>query len=71
MRRARILLILGIFIAVLPYSGFPQSWKEIIFSLTGIGLVYFSYIMYKESKGEKKETLAFDNFQENNDFSEN
>ncbi len=64
------LLILGIFMAILPYSGFPYSWKEVIFSLTGLGIVYLSYVMYKESKSGEKEEAQFDTFLENRDFSE-
>ncbi|MEX2052181.1 MAG: hypothetical protein WD991_00605 [Candidatus Paceibacterota bacterium] len=71
MNKARILLILGVFITVLPYLGFPTSWKEIIFSLCGLALIYFSYLLYKESKTKNKNAPVFDNFLENSDFSEN
>jgi len=72
MRKAKILFILGIFIAVLPYLGFPYSWKEAIFTLSGLGLVYLSYMIHRESKKtENKEKAVFDNFQENHNFSEN
>lgn len=71
MRKAKILLILGVFIAVLPYLGFPYSWKEAIFTISGLGLVYFSYVLHKESKSAPKEKVLFENFRENRDFSEN
>ncbi|HEV7424549.1 MAG TPA: hypothetical protein VGO21_05195 [Candidatus Paceibacterota bacterium] len=66
MRKERILLFLGIWVAVLPYLGFPLSWKNILFTISGLILMYFSYILYKESQAKrtlKKET--FDNFSEN------
>ncbi len=59
-------MVLGIWVAILPYLGFPQSWKNILFLLTGLGLAYFGYILYKEWKGDREET--FDNFSENKDF---
>ena len=70
MRKAYTFLILGIWIAVLPYLGFPYSWKNIIFTVTGLGIIYMSFVLYKESKIKKKEEKTFDNFSENNNFSE-
>ncbi len=71
MRRARTLLLIGIWITILPYLGFPYSWKNVLFTLSGLGLVYFSYIFYRELKANSKADGEFDNFRENNDFSDN
>lgn len=74
MRKARILLFLGIWVAVLPYLGFPYSWKDILFTTSGLGLICFSYILYKDYKKEENKESSektFDNFRENSDFSEN
>jgi membrane protein implicated in regulation of membrane protease activity len=68
MRKARILLILGIWVAVLPYLGFPYTWKDILFTVSGLILMYFSYVLYQESKKKQEET--FDNFSENKFFNE-
>jgi len=69
MRKAYILLILGVWVTVLPYLGFPYSWKDILMNFTGIGLVYLSFRLYKESKiKEIKEEKTFDNFSENKFF---
>ena len=66
MRKAYILLSLSIWVAILPYLGFPYSWKNILVTLTGLGLIYFSYVLYKESKTvEVKKIETFDNFSEN------
>jgi hypothetical protein len=66
MRKARIFLILGIWIAVLPYLGFPYSWKDILTTLSGLGLIYVSFMLYKESKiMEIKKEKTFDNFSDN------
>ena len=71
MRKARILLILGVWVAVLPYFGFPYSWKDILITLSGLGLIYVSFMLYKESKiKEIKEEKTFDNFSENKFFNE-
>ncbi|HEV7701839.1 MAG TPA: hypothetical protein VGO63_00105 [Candidatus Paceibacterota bacterium] len=50
MRKERVLLILGVWVAVLPYLGFPYSWKNILFTLSGLAIIYFSYSLYKEYK---------------------
>jgi hypothetical protein len=66
MRKARIFLILGIWITILPYLGFPYSWKDILITLSGLGLVYVSYLLYRESKiKEDQKEKTFDNFSEN------
>ena len=71
MYKSYILLILGIWVAVLPYLGFPYSWKNILATLSGFGLIYVSFILYKESKiKEVKEEKIFDNFSENKFFNE-
>ena len=71
MRKERILLILGIWVAILPYLGFPYSWKNILFTVSGIALIYYSYVMHKENKEKGKKEKTFDNFSENGDFNSN
>lgn len=66
---ARMLLILGAWIAVLPYSGFPSFWKNILFTLTGAVVALISYSIYKNHK-IKEVKKPFDNFSENSDFEE-
>jgi Na+/phosphate symporter len=69
MKKVRMLLILGIWLAVLPYLGFPYAWKDVLTTLSGVGLIFMSLTLYKESKAVKpKETSekTFDNFSENN-----
>lgn len=65
MRKAWILFVLGIWLAILPYTGFPYSWKNVLTTFTGLGIIFFSYIFYKENQ-EKN----FDNFVENNNFNQ-
>jgi len=50
MRKERTLLIIGVWVAILPYLGFYESWRKILFVITGIGLVYLAYLFYTESK---------------------
>ena len=67
MQKTRILLFLGVWVAILPFLGFPYSWKDFLFFITGLVLIYLSYLLYKDYKIKEK---AFDNFKENNDFEE-
>lgn len=50
MRKERTLLILGIWVAVLPFLGFPQSWRKILFLITGFLMIYLAYLFYLEAK---------------------
>jgi membrane protein implicated in regulation of membrane protease activity len=73
MKKARILLALGIWVAILPYLGFPNYWKSILFTITGLYLILLAYDLYRENKKKlnKSEEKVFDNFLENKDFNEN
>jgi len=71
MDKLRILLALGIFVGILPYLGFPFIIKNILITLSGLAIVYLSYILYEENnKIEIKEKIIFENFSENHDFTE-
>ncbi len=72
MRKARILLFLGVWVAVLPYLGFPATLKNILFLISGLILSYFGYVFYTEFKAKENETKknVFDSFLENHNFIE-
>jgi len=50
MRKERTLLIFGIFVALLPYMGFYESWRKILFMISGLSIVYLAYLFYTEAK---------------------
>lgn len=71
MKKARILLALGVWVAILPYLGFPPTWKAILFSISGLGIIFIAYLIYREHKiNFKLQKKNFDNFSENMDFNE-
>ncbi|PIZ87543.1 hypothetical protein COX93_00680 [Candidatus Nomurabacteria bacterium CG_4_10_14_0_2_um_filter_30_12] len=71
MSKIKIILILGIWVAILPYLGFPYSFKNILFSITGLVFISIGYLLYREQIIEGKiEKKTFDNFSENNNFEE-
>jgi hypothetical protein len=51
MRKARVLLIAGIWIAVLPYLGIPYYWKNILLSVSGLAVAVWAYFSYRNSGG--------------------
>jgi len=66
MYKAYVLLVLGVWLAVLPYLGFPYSWKDILTTVTGLIIIGLSFMLYKElKKKEVKKEENFDNFKEN------
>ncbi len=68
MQRVKVLFCLGLWVAVVPYLGFPYFWRNLLLSLSGLFLTTIAYLMYRESK--KQERTIFDNFKENS-WSEN
>ncbi|MEY2672070.1 MAG: hypothetical protein RL687_487 [Candidatus Parcubacteria bacterium] len=50
MRKERILLILGILIAVLPYLGFPNLFRSILISIFGLLVSFIGYHFYVNTK---------------------
>jgi hypothetical protein len=70
MRRARILLLWGVWVAILPFLGFPYFWKNIFFVISGLGMIYISFMIYKEEKEKEKGNRTFENFSENSDFAD-
>jgi hypothetical protein len=50
MRKERTLLILGVWVALLPYLGFPDSWRKILFLISGLCLIYLAYLFYHQAK---------------------
>jgi amino acid permease len=59
------LLFLGLWVAILPYLGFSHSWKDILFTLTGLVLVAVSYMLYKEARAKEPKVKEYENFSEN------
>jgi len=41
---------MGIWVAILSYLGFYESWRKTLFIITGIGLIYLAYLFYIEAR---------------------
>ena len=54
MSKKRIVFLLGIAVAILPFLGFPSSWKTILFSAMGLFISYTALNMKKKTFTEKK-----------------
>jgi hypothetical protein len=50
MRKERTLFVLGVLVAVLPFSGFPEAWREVFFVIIGLGILCLAYLFYNEAK---------------------
>lgn len=70
MRKEKTLFIIGLWVIVLPFLGFPGLWKTILFILTGLTLIYLGYLFYMEAKNrlikieENQGKLFVDNINE-------
>lgn len=66
MRKEKTLLIIGLWVALLPFSGFPDTFRKILFVLTGLALMYLAYLFYLEYKARlAKETGQSKTFVDN------
>jgi hypothetical protein len=68
MKKARFLLGIGVWVAILPHLGISLLIKNILFLVTGLLIVYTASIIYKQIK---KEGIGiggrvFETFKENN-----
>lgn len=50
MRKEKTLLIIGLWVLILPFLGFPSSWRSVLYVITGVSLIYLSYLFYLEAK---------------------
>lgn len=50
MRKERTLFFIGIWVAILPYLGFYESWRKVLLIITGLSVVYLAYLFYLEAK---------------------
>ena len=72
MKKLKYISILAGVVIILPYLGFPYYIKNMLFVLSGLAILYFSFKLYKDLKTVEEETVEveFDNFSENGDFTE-
>lgn len=50
MRKERTLFVIGLWVVVLPFSGFPSTWRTLFFVVTGLVIMYIAYLFYLEAK---------------------
>lgn len=50
MRKEKTLFILGLWVIVLPFLGFPNNLRKVLFILTGFAVMYLAYLFYLENK---------------------
>lgn len=70
MSKVKIIFVLGIWVAILSYLGFPYFLKNILFSISGLVIMYLCYLLYRELQVGETEEKTFDNFSENSGFEE-
>ncbi len=66
MRKERVLFFLGLWVALLPYLGFPNSARRLLFTLSGIVICYLAYLFFKQAKARvPKEENAMNAYVDN------
>jgi len=57
MRKEKTLLIIGLWVALLSFLGFPNTWRKVLFVLTGLAIMYLAYLFYLEIKAKRTSDL--------------
>ncbi|MES2930190.1 MAG: hypothetical protein V4665_00180 [Patescibacteria group bacterium] len=58
MRKERTVFIVGLWVIILPFLGFPTSWRKALFVITGFALIYLSYRFYQHASAKRPSPLA-------------
>ncbi len=59
----KIITIAGLWLIVLPFTGFPRSWKTLFTVVTGMVVAYIGALMWKRASAkEKKPEVKTDTF---------
>jgi Ca2+/Na+ antiporter len=59
MSKRQILILLGVWVMILFYTGFPDFWKWILAIITGLYIIFISYSLKSEVRKEADEALPF------------
>jgi len=54
MKKERIILFLGIWIIILPFLGFPNTWDKVLFVITGLTISFVAYLFFRQKQRQKK-----------------
>lgn len=65
MSKQNTIIIFGILVAIMPYLGFPLSWRKGFFLCSGIIITILGYSVGKEIKKLKIEQDNFSSFKDN------
>jgi hypothetical protein len=72
MRKEKTLFLIGLWVIILPYLGFPNSWRNVLFIITGLAIIYLAYLFYLETRQRLSKIVKQDkNFVDNIEEKEN
>lgn len=57
MRKEKTLLIIGLWVVIFPFLGFPLVGRKILLLITGFAIIYLSYLFYLEVKARLKNDI--------------
>ena len=58
MRKEKTLLIIGVWVAILPFLGFTNNMRKVLFLITGIAIMYLAYLFYLEFKVRTEKDIS-------------
>ncbi len=61
MRKEKTLFIIGLWVIILPFLGFTNIWRQILFTISGLAIIYLAYLFYLEYKSRSKKEEVIHN----------
>lgn len=58
MRKEKTLLIIGVWVMILPFLGFTSTWRQALFLITGLAIIYLAYLFYLEYKRRMRKEIS-------------
>lgn len=57
MRKEKTLFVIGLWVTALSFLGFPNTWRKILFLITGLAIIYLAYLFYLEVKARMSKDI--------------
>lgn len=65
MKHSKMIVTLGVIVALLPFLGFPSSWKNVMFLFLGAGIAALAFRIYIETRPDSQNTESdFSSYQQ-------
>lgn len=61
MSKHSIIITIAIWIIILPFLGFPSFWRTLLLVLSGLGIIFYTFMLRSESLNDTSWSFSKDN----------